>query len=297
MGRKTYEGTGILPGMLPEVDGESAQPARSEAPTARPPVPPKRAKAAPRFTPPRVAAMFMAAMVVLAAALYAFHRLETFLIRDARFTLNARSTTDDAPSLEISGVSHASQSSIEGVFAEDLGRSVYLMPLNGRRDTLRSVDWVRDASVARVWPNRVIVRVAERTPVAFVTLSSSHFALIDVDGVILPTAKDRFTLPVLAGVRTTDPLSLRRDRVRRMLALLAELGQAGRNISEIDVSDRDDLKVSQPYDGRVLTLLLGDHNFAVRYGNFVAHFKEIQARLPGATTLDLRLEDRITVVE
>ncbi|MGH9594178.1 MAG: cell division protein FtsQ/DivIB [Bryobacteraceae bacterium] len=297
MGRKTYEGTGILPGMLPNHDGEPAQPASSEPPTARPPATPKRAKAAPRFTPRRVAALFMAALAVLGASLYAFHRVETFLIRDGRFTLNSRSAADDSPSIEITGASHASRRSLEGVFTEDLGRSVYLMPLYARRDTLRTVDWVRDATVARVWPNRVIVQVSERTPVAFLTLSSSRFALIDADGVILQPAKDRFTLPVLIGVHTTDTLSVRRDRVHRMLGLMTELGAAGRTISEIDVSDRDNLKVSQPYEGRVLTLLLGDHNFAARYGNFVAHYKEIQTRLPGATTLDLRLEDRITVVE
>jgi cell division protein FtsQ len=285
-----------LPGMLPNVDEDSARSANSEQPAARPPAPTKRAKP-PRFTPPRVAALFVATMVMLAGALYAFHRVETFLIRDARFTLNARSATDDSPSIEITGVSHASRRSLEGVFTEDLGRSVYLMPLYARRDTLRSVDWVRDASVARVWPNRLIVQVSERTPVAFVTVSSSRYALIDADGVILQPAKDRFTLPVLIGVGKGDSLAVRRDRVRRMLGLMGELGTAGRSISEIDVSDRDDLKVSQPYEGRVLQLLLGDHNFAARYGNFVAHYKEIEARLPGATTLDLRLEDRITVVE
>ena len=53
-----------------------------------------------------------------------------------------------------------------------MGRSVYLIPLDERRATLRTVDWVKDASVARVWPNRVVVRVAERKPVAFVTLGS-----------------------------------------------------------------------------------------------------------------------------
>lgn len=294
MGRKAFEGTGVLPGM----DDEPEQPRRSEEqPAARPAVSSKRAKPAPRFTPARVAVIFGIGMVVLGAALYGFHRVEQFLIRDTRFTLNAISATDEAPTLEISGVTHASRHSIEGVFNEDLGRSVYLMPLQDRRATLRSVDWVREASVARVWPNRVIVKVTERTPVAFVGVNSSRFALIDADGVVLPTAKDRFTLPVLLGVRTTDQLSVRRERVHRMQGLLAELGDAGKNVSEIDVSDRDNLKISQQYEGRALTLLLGDHNFAARYTNFVNHYKEIQERLPGATTLDLRLEDRITVVE
>jgi hypothetical protein len=47
----------------------------------------------------------------------------------------------------------------------------------------------------------------------------------------------------------------------------------------------------------MITLFLGDHNFAGRYRNFVSHYAEIQRRLPGAAMLDLRLEDRITVVE
>jgi hypothetical protein len=42
---------------------------------------------------------------------------------------------------------------------------------------------------------------------------------------------------------------------------------------------------------------MGDHDFATRYANFVRNYSEIQRRLPGARTLDLRLEDRITVVE
>ena len=77
------------------------------------------------------------------------------------------------------------------------GRSVYLLPLTDRQEALRSVDWVKDASIARLWPNRVLVSVEERKPVAFLTLGPSRFALIDDEGVILPPAPDRFTLPVI----------------------------------------------------------------------------------------------------
>jgi cell division protein FtsQ len=133
--------------------------------------------------------------------------------------------------------------------------------------------------------------------VAFLTLGPSRFGLIDEDGVILPRAPDRFTLPVLTGVRASDALSERRDRVHRMLRLTNDLGGNARNISEIDVSDRDNLKVTAPRDGHIVTLLLGDRNFALRYQNFLDHYPAIKRRLPDAATLDLRLEDRITVVE
>jgi cell division protein FtsQ len=232
--------------------------------------------------------------VFLLATLYAFHRMEQFVIRDERFALNA---LDTVQSLEISGVSHASRRAVETVFNEDSGRSIYLLPLSERRQTLRTVDWVKDASIARLWPNRVVVRIAERTPVAFIPLNSSKFALIDEDGVILPSVSDRFKLPVLAGVRASESLASRRDRVRRMLRLTRELGDKTADISEIDVSDPDNLKVTQPWEGRVVTLMLGDHDFLLRYQNFIRNYPEIKRRLPDAATLDMRIEDRITVVE
>lgn len=258
-----------------------------------------RSGPAPRaeFPTRRVVVIVLIVGVVLMASLYALHRMEQFLIRDPRFALNGVEASTDTSTLEISGATHASRQKIEAAFNDDSGRSVYLLPMSDRRATLRAVDWVKDASIVRIWPNRVIVRVVERTPVAFVTLAPSRFALIDEDGVILPPATDRFPVPVLAGVRSSDPPSVRRDRVRRMLRLTHELGDSTAKISEIDVSDPDNLKVTQPHDGRVLTLLLGDRNYGLRYQNFLRNYSEIKRRLPGAATLDLRLEDRITVVE
>lgn len=281
MGRKSYEGTGVLPGL--EEDARPA-PKKTAANSAR----------TRRFSTPRLIATFVTAVVVLSAVLFGLHLIEQFLITDPRFALGG---PDDDSSLQIIGAAHASRPAIERIFADDEGVSVYLIPLAERRDAVRDVAWVREASVARVWPNRVIVRVQERTPVAFVRTNASRFGLIDNDGVILPTASDRFKLPVLTGVRAADPVAKRRQGVQRMLRLTADLGDATANISEIDVSDGDNLKVSQPYDGRFLTLLLGDRNFKARYGNFLSHYSQIQQRLPSAAVLDLRLEDRITVVE
>jgi len=148
-----------------------------------------------------------------------------------------------------------------------------------------------------VWPNRVLVRVAERRPVAFVTLAPSRFGLIDDDGVILPPTTDRFHLPVLRGVRSSDPIPDRRDRVQRMLRVMRDLSGNAEKISEVDLTDRADIKVTQPYDGRMVTLILGDQNFAARYRNFLNHYAEIREKLPGADSLDLRMEDRITVLD
>ncbi len=286
MAKKPYEGSGSLPGMEPEGTNPSG---RARAPRVSSPQPALSKK--------RLAIGVIAAGVTLVAMLFAFHSTEQFLIRDPRFALNGPEGSAETPTLDIRGSAHASRRALQAVFYDDMGRSVYLMPLSDRRATLRAVDWVKDASVARVWPNRVLVQIAERKPVAFIEIGSSRFALIDDDGVVLPVAEDRFHLPVLKGVRPSDSASDRRERVRRMMKLVGELGGASDQISEIDVSDRDNLKVTQPYDGRAITLLLGDQDYAIRYRNFLNHYGEIRQKLPGASTLDLRLEDRITVVD
>lgn len=244
------------------------------------------------FLPPKWVAATIAVAVLLVAALYGFHRLEQFLIRDARFVLNQPG--DPSESFQITGATHVSSRAIEAVFSDDFGLSTYLIPLDDRRATLRTVDWVKDASVARFWPNRVVVGVTERKPVAFVG-EAEGAPLIDEEGVILPPVKDHFQLPVLMGVRVSDRLGQRHERVQRFLKVMKDLGEAAQHAIEVDVTDPDDIKLTEPFEGRRLTLLLGDRDFALRHENFVRYYSEIAKRMADASVLDLRVEDRITV--
>jgi cell division protein FtsQ len=236
-------------------------------------------------------------VVILLASLDAFRRLEQFLIRDSRFALSLGAGGSDPDSFLLAGATHASARSVETIFAEDAGRSVYLIPLGDRRATLRTIDWVKDANVARLWPNRILVSITERKPVARVALGSGREALIDEDGVFLAPGQDRYRLPRLDGVSASDPIAKRRQQMGRFLALMNDLGDAAAKISEVDVSNPGDLKIQEPFEGRTVTLLLGDQHFAVRHQSFLNYYTEIKKKLPKAAVLDLRLEDRITVVE
>src|SRR5436305_521240 len=99
-------------------------------------------------------------LTLFAGALFAFHRVERFLISDARFQLAPSPEYGvDPPGMTIEGVTRASRKAIINIFANDYGRSVYLMPLEKRRDELLRLEWVREATVARFWPNQLFVRV------------------------------------------------------------------------------------------------------------------------------------------
>ncbi len=245
------------------------------------------------------AGILVAVVLAASGSLAAYWRIERFLVSDPRFIMTPPPEYGDAsPSLIIRGVEHASRSRVMNVFHDDFGRSVYLLSLAERRRALLAIDWVKEASVARVWPNTILVKIVERKPVAFVQWPSVSVSLIDAEGVLLrPQTPARFALPVLVGLAPGADAALRRDRVRRMSRLLEELGTQSEKVSEVDVSDPENLQVMEQIEGRAVVLILGNRNFLARLDRFHQRYGEIHKRLPEAGTFDLRLDDRITALE
>jgi cell division protein FtsQ len=150
-----------------------------------------------------------------------------------------------------------------------------------------------------------VVRVWERRPVAYVNLTpegsrnqGTRLALIDAYGVLLdrPQKLD-FSSPILSGVTESQTENQRRDRVRHYVRLMDELGTLGNQLSEVDVSAPDNLKVSVELQGRVIDLTLGDRNFKARLQDFLDHYAEIVKKSGAVKSFDLRLDDRITTRE
>ncbi len=243
-------------------------------------------------------------LALLAGGLFTFHRLERFLITDSRFHMApATEYGVDPPGFTIEGVARSSRKAIINVFASDFERSVYLLPLEKRRAELLKIEWVREATVARFWPNRVFIRIDERKPAAFYQEAAlgeakSRIWLIDEDGVLLHIpSQNTFHLPVVTGFRADAKIEERRGRVLRMLRLMKDVKTYGARISEVDVSDMDNLKaIVQAPDKHAMVLWLGDKNFYTRMEDFERSYPEIRRRLPGVATLDMRLDGRISVV-
>jgi cell division protein FtsQ len=216
-----------------------------------------------------------------------------FVIADPQFTFSR----DHKDALTVEGLHYAARAKVLRVFAGDFGRSIFLAPLAERRRGLLAIDWVEDASISRVWPDRLVVRIRERQPVAFVTFPSGVL-LIDRTGALLdPPAQAQFAFPVLSGVRETDSAAERRERVRTLLRVEQDMGYLAKDVSEVDASDPDDVRIVAQVGNRALELLMGDADFGRHYQNFLNHYAEIQKRSPEVKVFDLRLDDRITAKE
>lgn len=239
-------------------------------------------------------------IVVLGGGILLEGQAERYFMRDARFALErAPEYGDPPPNLQLEGVRYANRDRILRIFEADLGRSVFLLPLDQRRLDLLAEPWIKEASVSRLWPNRISVQIAERKPVAFVKRTGgAETTVIDSDGSLMeapPSAA--FSLPVVEGVGPEVEEPARRLRIHRVERLIRNLGDHVREIGEIQATDIDNLKVMQPFRGRAITLVLGNKNFRLRYENFLSMADQLLEKLPNATTFDLRLEEQVTATE
>jgi cell division protein FtsQ len=250
------------------------------------------------------------AFTFLALAVLVVHQgIDRFLAADPRFRLRKADFGEPhSPDLTVSGVQHASIADIRRVFAEDEGRSVYLTPLDERRTSLNGIDWVRDASVQRLWPNRIAIEIVERSPVFRAEIASSRqrgvakLASVDEAGKILPGVKfpDLDKLPLMTGVSTQMSDKDIADRVRLMRRVIEEIGEEGKPVTEIDVADTENVKLLYPVftqgKNRVLTLVVGESLWRQRLMKFLYNWAEIEKRMPRAVKLDLRIDGRINAV-
>jgi len=238
----------------------------------------------------RWAAAIFAVAIVTAGAVTLLHR---YVVTGRQFVLSR----DHRDALTIDGLRYASRAKVQRIFAEDADRSVFSAPLEERRRRLLAIDWVEDAAVSRVWPDRLVVRIRERTPVAFVQVQSSVL-LIDEHGMLLePPARAAFAFPVLSGIRAEDPPARRLEAVATLLRVENELGPLMKDVSEVNAADPTDIRIVAQVAGRVTELIVGDDDLALRYRNFLNHYAEIRKRSPDMRVFDLRLHDRILALE
>ena len=201
--------------------------------------------------------------------------------------------------IEVRGGKYVARMEVEKVFGADHETSIYQIPLEQRRRELERIPWVRSATLTRVLPDRVVISVEERQPVAFLW-TRRGIELIDRDGVILETPPDvSWTFPVLRGVSDRETADKRRARMERFLMLTEELRLAESGfpseISEVDLTDPADVCAVIADASGALRLHLGDEQFRDRYEIYRSHIAEWRQQFNEIHSIDLRYEGQAVI--
>ncbi len=208
---------------------------------------------------------------------------------------------DSSDQIEVSGAQHVAHAQIMEVMGGDIGRNIFFVPLAQRKQQLEQIPWVESASVMRFVPNRLRIEIHERTPVAFARIGS-HISLIDAGGTLMelaPGGKHKYSFAVIAGMNAGEPLSTRAARMKNYNELVRELDSGGarysQELSEVDLSDPEDVKVlAADANGEVL-VHLGSGNYLQRYKTYITHVQQWRQQFEKLESVDLRYDGQIIV--
>jgi len=248
---------------------------------------------------PKKAAAGLTWLVIAAAAVFLGGLLVAAVYHYGEHSWRFRVESSD--NIEIAGLHSVTRQQVMEVMGGDIGRNIFFIPLAERQKQLEQIAWVESASVMRFVPNRMRIEIHERTPVAFARVGSK-ILLIDAGGTLMDlpiSGKKKHSFPVILGMNSNEPHSSREARMKVYNELTKQLDSGGahytQDLSEVDLSDADDVKVMANDPGGPVLVHLGSSEFLDRYKIFVSHVREWRQQFAKLDSVDLRYDNQIVV--
>jgi cell division protein FtsQ len=210
-----------------------------------------------------------------------------------------RFRVESSDNIEVTGMQSVTKAQIMEVMGADIGRNIFFIPLAQQKAQLEQIPWVESASVMRFVPNRLKVEIHERTPVAFARVGP-RMSLIDAGGTLMElTPKHNYYFPVILGMNPGEPLSTRAPRMKTYAEMVRELDSTGarysQGLSEVDLTDLEDLKVRVNDPAGDVLVHLGSSDYLRRYKIYVTHAQGWRQQFQKLESVDLRYDNQIIV--
>jgi cell division protein FtsQ len=210
-----------------------------------------------------------------------------------------RFRVESSDNIEVTGTQNVTKPQIMETMGADIGRNIFFIPLAQQKAQLEQIPWVESASVMRFVPNRLKVEIHERTPVAFARVGP-RMSLIDAGGTLMElTPKHKYSFPVILGMNPGEPLSTRAPRMKAYAEMVRELDAGGarysQDLSEVDLSDLEDVKVRVNDVAGDVVVHLGSSDYLRRYKIYVTHAQGWRQQFQKLESVDLRYDNQIIV--
>jgi cell division protein FtsQ len=210
-----------------------------------------------------------------------------------------RFRVESSDNIEVTGMQNVTKAQIMDVMGADIGRNIFFIPLAQQKAQLEQIPWVESASVMRFVPNRLKVEIHERTPVAFARVGP-RISLIDAGGTLMELPHNhKYSFPVILGMNPGEPLSTRAPRMKAYNDLVQELDAGGahysQDLSEVDLTDLENLKVRVNDPAGDVQVELGSSDYLKRYKTYVSHVQEWRQQFQKLESVNLRYDNQVIV--
>lgn len=206
-------------------------------------------------------------------------------LRDARDTA-AMAAGFPITSVSLAGQRHVSRAEIFAAAGVNDRASLLFLDVEAARARLQAIPWIAEATVRKLYPDRLQITLTEREP----------FALWQVDGKISIVGADGSVIGPLADQRfATLPFVVGRGAAARAKAFLAVLDRYPALHEQVRASilvaeRRWNLKLKNGIDVR-----LPEHNVEAALETLTALDRDKSLFTRDITAVDLRLPDRVAV--
>jgi cell division protein FtsQ len=209
-----------------------------------------------------------------------------------------RSPLFSVKSIDINPCEHVTQEEVWAIVRGGRSGNIWSVPTREVVRRLSDHPWVRTVSVRKAFPDRLVVRIEERRPVAMVNLDTLYYVDAEGNPFKRMTAYDPKDYPILTGftrgeLLARDAVTLRAFRKSLELLRLAEAGPLRQNLSEVHFDAQDGYTLVTRDTG--LQLKVGTTDFK----EAIHRIEEALPRLSGlggaAAIVDLKTRDRIFV--
>jgi cell division protein FtsQ len=217
------------------------------------------------------------------------------LLHDPRFELAVK---------EVRGLHHVSENQIL-MKVKDFEKpeiSLYALNLESMRKSIEQIPWIKEATLRRNFPDRLVIEVEERVPIAYVRFDRATL-LMDDHGVFLDATLGEsasLDLPVIQGMEDgmDEPILERnRTRLKAYQQLLQELDANGaglsKDLSEVYLAKPEDLGVI--LNDETVLVKLGSSTLQEKFRRYLAIGRELRQKYPGLDTVDLRFQNQVLI--
>lgn len=195
---------------------------------------------------------------------------------------------------------------LEGIIRQDFPANILRIDLERLKKRLEKETWTKRVEIRRVLPSDLIIYVEERTPSVILELQG-ELMVADTDGTMLGQYDPRFgklDVPVFKGVLGDNAESYRlyqgqnTVRIRQGFAMLSDiesgLPRATQKISEVDISDPENLKILLVDD--TAEVYLGEKDYLKRFQtlmNNLGEYQKLKDQNTEFVSIDMRFDNKI----